>query len=144
MKIVEEEFEPGDEWKCGRLNVPMYGTRGTALRWHEHYTSHLHNLGFIPARSSWRVLVHYDRGICPSMHGDNYVASGFDEDLQWFADTMREQYECKDQSLGLDGKDEKQVEIYNRVVTWHDQRGEGLMTFEAVPRHAESLTLELG
>ena len=34
VKMVEEDFEPGDENTCGRFNAPMHGTRGAALNWH--------------------------------------------------------------------------------------------------------------
>ena len=46
VQIVEEDIEPGDESKCGRLSVSMYGTRDAALNWNQHCRDHLISIGF--------------------------------------------------------------------------------------------------
>ena len=52
VKIIGEDFELGDENRCGRLNVSMYGARGAAMNWHEHYKEHLDSLNVRKERKS--------------------------------------------------------------------------------------------
>ena len=33
VKPLDEDIEPGDDGKCGRLKMSMYGTRYAVLRW---------------------------------------------------------------------------------------------------------------
>ena len=33
VKLPEEDVEPGDEGKCGKLVMSMYGTRDAAVNW---------------------------------------------------------------------------------------------------------------
>ena len=52
VKIADGDWESGDESRCGRLNVSMYGARDAALNWHHHCTAHLKKLGFEQGTSS--------------------------------------------------------------------------------------------
>ena len=36
-KLPDEDIEPGDEGKGGRLNMSMYGTRDAPLNWSKEY-----------------------------------------------------------------------------------------------------------
>ena len=36
VTIVDDDFWPDGEGKCGRLNASMYGTRDAILNWYEH------------------------------------------------------------------------------------------------------------
>ena len=47
VKLLEEDLEPGDEGKCGRLKMSMYGTRDAALNWSKEYGNTLKQSGFI-------------------------------------------------------------------------------------------------
>ena len=41
MKILQEDFEPGDEARCGLLMQSMYGTQDAAGNWERSYTGTL-------------------------------------------------------------------------------------------------------
>ena len=45
VDIVDEDWQPGDEEKCGRLNVSVYGTRDAANNWEAAYTSQMKEMG---------------------------------------------------------------------------------------------------
>ena len=36
VQVASEDWELGDEARCGKLNVSMHGARGAALNWHHH------------------------------------------------------------------------------------------------------------
>ena len=42
VKLPEEDLEPGDEGRCGRLRMSMYGTRDAALNWSGPWSMRLH------------------------------------------------------------------------------------------------------
>ena len=33
VQIADEDWQPGDEHRCGKLNLSMYGTRDAAQNW---------------------------------------------------------------------------------------------------------------
>ena len=47
VKLPEEDTEPGDEGKCGRLKISMYGTRDAALNWSLEYGDTLRAAGYV-------------------------------------------------------------------------------------------------
>lgn len=144
VRIVDEDHEPGDEDKCGRLNVSMDGTRDTALNWHQHCKGHLEMIGFRQGTSNPCIFYHVDRNIRVFIHGDDYVASGSDLNLKWMAKEMPDKYECKVHILGPDIADESQVKNLNRMTTWHGKGKGPMITYEADPRHAEIIIREFG
>lgn len=85
MKIIDEDFEPGNEGRCGELNVSMYGTRDVAMNWHEHYAQHLEGLGFKQGKASPCMSSHEEKGFKVFVHGDDYVSSGPEKALTWMA-----------------------------------------------------------
>ena len=68
VKIVDEDWQPGGEELCGRLNVSMHGTRDAALNWHEHYRQHLMEIGFVQGKASLCVFKRHQKGIMVFMH----------------------------------------------------------------------------
>ena len=57
-EICPEDFEPGDEHRCGELNVSIYGTRPAAGNWQRFYTQKLVESGFLKASSSTCIFFH--------------------------------------------------------------------------------------
>ena len=47
VKLPDEDYEEGDERKCARLLMSMYGTRDAAANWAAEYTATLLEHGFI-------------------------------------------------------------------------------------------------
>lgn len=144
VKIVDEDFEPGDEARCGRLNVPMYEARNAARNWYEHYREHLQSIGFtqrrpIHASSTISTLI-----FMVFIHGSDYVASGPGEALKWMAAEMQNRYGCTIQMPGPDENDNKQIGALNRIITWQMRNGETMIIHEADPRHSAIIVKEFG
>ena len=74
VKIIDEDYAPGGEERCGRRNISMYGTRDVALNWHEHYKQHLIGIGFRQGKANPRLLSNAEKDIRAFMHGGDYVA----------------------------------------------------------------------
>lgn len=85
VKFVGEDFENGDENRCGKLNVPMHGTRDAAPNWHQHYKGHILTFGFRQAKSNLCIFRRDEENLRLFMHGGDYVASGYNEELTWLA-----------------------------------------------------------
>ena len=46
VKLPAEDLEPGDENKCGRLRMSMYGTRDAESDWQDCYMDVAREIGF--------------------------------------------------------------------------------------------------
>ena len=58
------------------------------------------------------------------------MASGFDGQLKWVAKGIASQYECKIHITGFDKVDEKQLNILNRMPSWHGKGKAAAITYE--------------
>ena len=76
VKLPSEDFEEGDENRCGRLVMSMYGTRDAALNWSSEYTSTLLKDGFVQGRASPCLFRHPVTDVAVMVHGDDIVAVG--------------------------------------------------------------------
>ena len=88
VEICPEDFEPGDEHRCGELNVSVYGTRPAAGNWQRIYTQKLLESGFLKASSSSCIFFHPARHVLVFVHGDDFVSVGDGDDLQWFSQVL--------------------------------------------------------
>eukprot|EP00973_Karenia_brevis_P017402 2386238-Karenia_brevis.AAC.1 len=61
VEICKEDFEPGDEEKCGELQVSMYGTRQAAQNWQSCVINLMERNGFVSAKSSPCMFWHRGR-----------------------------------------------------------------------------------
>ena len=52
VKLPDEDLEPGDENRCGKLLMSMYGTRDAALNGSIEYTATLAKSGYVQGKSS--------------------------------------------------------------------------------------------
>ena len=52
VKIPPEDMQQGDENKCARLLMSMYGTRDAAMNWSKEYTETLLTAGFVHGKAS--------------------------------------------------------------------------------------------
>ena len=75
------------------------------------------------------------------VHGDDFVTLGLEEQIKWFHESMQSTYEVTIRGvLGPEAKDDKRIEILNRVVEWV---ADGI-TYEGDPRHAIALIKGMG
>ena len=84
---------------------------------------------------------HEQRRIRAVIHGDDFTVLGTHEGLMWLRKMIKEKFEAKFRGmLGPSSKDDKEVTILNRIVTW-DRYG---ITHKADPRHTDIIIEELG
>ena len=67
----------------GKLELCLYGTRDAAKGWQDELSRQLENVGFVRGIGHPSVFWHPERDICTIVHGDDYVSSGLDDDLEW-------------------------------------------------------------
>ena len=140
VEIPEEDREPGDEYKVGKLNLSLYGTRDAAQNWAIEYTETLKSLGFKCGLASPCNFHNAARDISVTVHGDDFTATGDERSLTWFKSALSRKYDIKHSMLGPGDQDLKEVRVLNRVIRWTDESIE----YEADQRHAEIVTKEMG
>eukprot|EP00973_Karenia_brevis_P042751 5916416-Karenia_brevis.AAC.1 len=140
VEICAEDFEPGDEDKCGELQVSMYGTRQAAQNWQSCIINLMEKNGFTSARSSPCMFWHKGRDLVTMVHGDDFFTAGCEEDPKWLKIIVEAAFEIKTKIIGPEAKDDKQAKVLNRTGSYKDQGIE----YEADPRHAELIVQELG
>ena len=140
VKLPEEDMEEGDESRCGKLLMSMYGTRDAAMNWSAEYTNTLIADGYVQGKANPCLFRHPQSKVMIMVHGDDFVAVGKGRDLTNARDTLEGKYKIKVEVLG-DGEECKQeVRILNKIVRYTDTGIE----MEADPRHAEIVVRELG
>ena len=86
------------------------------------------------------VFHHQEGGIRTYVHGDDYVSTAKPDQLQWMKTQLEKKYIVKTQTLGPGPTDQTQIEICNRIVSWHDTKG---IIYEVDPRHVEIIFKQL-
>ena len=122
---------------------PLYGARDAPALWEAYAAAQLCALGFQRGRSNACVYFHRRRGLRCLVHGDDFVATGLLEHLEWMHHELAKTVLLKRVGvLGLDPAkgDVQEVRILNRVLRID---GDGVR-YESDPRHAEILSAMLG
>jgi len=134
--------DPNSATMCGQLMREMYGTRGAADGWQTEYSTMLvQELGFTQGSSCANVFRHTERGICLSVHGDDFTAVGAKSALDWMEAEVKKRYECTLQPrMGPAPTDGKTGLVLNRGIRWTDEGIE----YEADPRQLERLVADAG
>ena len=83
---------------------------------------------------------HPDRDIVTLVHGDDYVSSCRQTDLDWMEIQLQAAYEIQTQKLGLDEDCVSEGKVLNRIVRCSKDG----WSLEADPRHAELIIEQLG
>ena len=111
VKLPEEDKEAGDENRCGRLRMSMYGTRDAALNWAKEYGETLRAAGFVQGRAN--PCLFYNRKISVSVmvHGDDFVAVGPEQHLRQTREALESKYKLKVEVLGRQEGQSKEVRI---------------------------------
>jgi len=94
-RFPPEDFEDGDEWRVGKLNLSLYGTRDAAMNWAEHYTQVLRKNGFTVGRASPCNFYHEGKEISLTVHGDDFTSCGLEDSLQWLDGVLKSEFELK-------------------------------------------------
>lgn len=80
------------------------------------------------------------KGIRIFVHGDEYVSTGRTNELMWMKGQLEKKYQIKTQMLGNEKGQVQEVKIFNRIITWNQQKG---ILYEADPRHVEIMLEQL-
>jgi hypothetical protein len=137
VDLPPEVKEPG---KCARLCRCLYGTRDAPARWEAFLASELEKMGFARGKASPCCFNHTSSDIKCIVHGDDFVFTGNDSDLQWVQEEMDKRFLVKViGKLGGDSGDLQELRVLNRVLRW---TADGVYA-EADPRHQEILIAQL-
>jgi len=132
--------EMGCAGKVGRLKKCLYGTRDAAMQWEALCTRKLCSMGFQKGKASACCFYNPALDVRCVVHGDDFTFEGNDGGLNKVERDMRKEFDCKVEGrLGGGPKDKKEVRILNRIMRYE----EGVVTWEADPRHAEALIRDL-
>jgi hypothetical protein len=137
VDLPPEVRQPG---MCARLRRCLYGTRDAPARWEAFLASELAKMGFERGKASPCCFRHSTRDLRCIVHGDDFVFTGDDRDLDWAQHEMSTRFLIKVIGrLGGDSGDLQELRVLNRVLRWER---DGIY-YEADPRHQEILVAQL-
>ena len=131
----EVEQLDGSPKMCGRLLKALYGTRLAARCWEKEYTKTFEAMGFVRGKTSPCLFKHEIKGMSAFVHGDDFVISGLEKDLNEVKRFISDRYITKARGLlGPEANDDKAIVILNRILEWRedgiameaDTQGDGL------------------
>ena len=139
VELPEEAKCQGNE--CGKLVHWLYGCRKAGQAWEDHYAGVLTRAGFNRGRASPVSFYHPGRELWCVVHGDDFTFKGHDDDLDFAAGILREEYELKIRGrLGSGPGDCKEMDILGRIIKL-ESRG---CTWQADPRHRKLVIEHFG
>lgn len=95
--------EPGDEHRCAKLRMSMYGTKAAAQNWQRKVQSVMDELDFVIGKASPVLFYHKARGLQCLIHGDDFVVAGKVKDLEWLKFELEKRLQIKTTLIG-DGR----------------------------------------
>ena len=135
VELPEEAGVKDDE--CGKLLHWLYGCRRAGQAWEDHYSKKLIDAGFLRGTASPVVFYHPGRDVWGVVHGDDFVFTGLDDDLDYVLKVLQNCYEIKNRGrLGSDKGDVQEIDILGRTVSMHDWG----ISWAADPRHKQMIT----
>ena len=141
VELPQEDWQPGDEDRCGLLRVSLPGNRDSAQNWDEEVGRFFtEELGMVQGKANTCVYRHGNRKLVGSVHGDDCTMSGDLEDVRWFVQKMSSHFEVKLQIIGEAEELSKEAVVLNRTVRW---KAEGV-ELEADARHVKETLMALG
>ena len=138
VELPREDYEPGDEHKCGRLRLSLYGTRDAAMNWEAEIRATMESLGFQRGQASTCVYRHKHTGNTAAIHGDDILMEGSENELKEHYKKILKKYECTMSMIGSGSHLEKSLKILNRTIRWT----EAGIEIEADKRHALEIIKE--
>ena len=111
VKLAEEDREAGDDGKCGRLRVSMYGTRDAALNWSLEYAETLKSAGYKQGLANPCLFHHAEKDVTVMVHGDDFAAVGGEKHIAETEKTLRDKCKIKTEKLGSGESDSKEIKV---------------------------------
>ena len=141
VDIPPADWEVGDEGKCAKLNVSLYGTRDAARNWEEELTKFMLAQGAVIGKSCPCVydINEGDKSVNIAVHGDDIVCAGEPAELDELRTKFSQKFEIRTQELSARKSGTLEVNILGRIV----RRGIRGITIEADPRHAQAIVEHL-
>ena len=103
------EAEVGED-ECGKLIYWLYGCRQAGQAWEDHYSKVLMRVGFRRSFASPVAFYHQEPDIVGVVHGDDFVFTGVDAELDFVLETLQECYELKNRGrLGRGPNDRRET-----------------------------------
>ena len=81
VKLPDEDMAEGDECRCVKLMMSMYGTRDAALNWTLENCDTLQAVGYVQGKANPCLFYHAELNVSVMVHGDDFVAVGPDQHL---------------------------------------------------------------
>ena len=125
----------------GRLLKALYGTRDAPQLWAEEVHRFMTSIGFRASALQPAVYSHVDRGLFVVVHVDDFLVSGTQEHLDWFAAHLSAVFDFTKTVLGNKPGDKHQAKYLNRLLRWGT---DNKVEYEGDPRHAQLLLKEWG
>ena len=119
IEIPPEDAEAGKD-VLGKLELCLYCTRDAAKGWQETLSAQLEKIGFKRGIGHPAVFKHEGRNIMTLVHGDDYVSSGMEEDLNWLEKELAAAYEIQTQKIGGVSGWDSEGKVLNRIVRHTD------------------------
>lgn len=130
IEIPTEDGEEGDEDMVGRLNLSLYGTRGSAQNWQAESIEYFVNNGFAKGASSPFNFHMSQRQLHSIVHGDDFTTIGPETGLKWCEQLLNQRHGCKHKLFGPGGG--QTLGVLNRALSWNKDG----TSFGADRRHA--------
>ena len=81
VRLPEEDMAKGDQSRCGRLMMNVYGTRDAALNWALEYGDTRRAAGYEQGKANLCLFYNFELDVSVMVHGDDFVAVGLDKHL---------------------------------------------------------------
>ena len=95
VKLPDEDREDGDEGRCGKLKMSMYGTRDAALNWALEYGDTLREAGYVQGRANPCLFHHAGLDVSIMVRGDDFVAVGPEKNLEDTRRALEDKYKSR-------------------------------------------------
>ena len=73
------------------------------------------------ARSSPCIFRHLEKDFATMIHGDDFLSAATEDSLKWMQKIVEAAFEISTTVIGPEGKDDKQVRVLNRTITYTER-----------------------
>lgn len=138
--LPEGSEQPG---KCARLVRTMYGTQDASSVWQSTYTKLVEENGYV-AGKGWPAIFYNEKmDVRFLVHGDDFLILADEQGHQHIEKVLSQKFEYReDGKIGPEESDGTTMTVLNRIIEFN--KSNGVLTYEADPRHAEQIVKQLG
>ena len=139
VQLPPEAGAEDDE--CGKLLYWLYGCRPAGQAWEDHYSKVLVDAGFTRGVASPVIFHHAGRELWCVVHGDDFMFTGYQEDLNFALELMKKEYDVKNRgTLGPGPDDVQKIDMLGRILQYHSWG----LSWQADPRHRKMILEHFG